>query len=248
MKSTKAVLIATAFSMFLTGSAMAVTVPEIRGRAVYDGAPDAFAADTRVVACPEPFINAACAFTATDVNGFYSIKEFNVPDEAKIHIFGWTDRASGGRTGRWGSDDVPYTSAIACQYRDQSGRCHNDGVTAGITLIAAPLEPVAIDPAPDAVGVPTGGVTLRWKSSSDEWRQGTTISYAIFGSYNHAALHRQAADLTCKADESGYCEWTAPVSLEVGTNYNWQVIARGEKDGYAYTTESQVYHFTTGKE
>lgn len=249
MKSFKLPLaLALFFSTFTAVSAMAVTIPKIEGYIIYGYTYSDYVYGARVRMCtsPNPTSSSNCITATTNSSGYYAVYNWSVGDNSYIYFFPYVDGPSGGRTGRWGSSTIPvYSYGPACQYRNQYGWCTNYGIS-GVTLnvYPAPLEPVAVNPAPNSTDV--GLVqTMKWTNSQDSWRTYHDIVYDIYGSGYAAPLLLQAANLPCNPDASNRCQWQLPITLDPQTPYNWKIVARS-RNYWNFTTESQVYHFTTG--
>ncbi|HEX8408113.1 MAG TPA: hypothetical protein VF883_04575 [Thermoanaerobaculia bacterium] len=246
MKSFKLSLVLSLFSLLAAGSAMAVTIPKIDGYIIYGGTYSSYVYGARVRICttPNPTSSSNCVAPITNSSGYYAVYNWVVGDNATIYWFPYTDSPAGGRTGRWGNATTAIRSSIACQSKNQYGWCTNYGVNATLAVYPSPLEPVAVNPAPNSTDV--GRVqTMKWTNSVDSWRAGHDIVYDVYGSGFDAPLLLQVSNLPCNADANNRCQWQLPLTLDPQTPYNWKIVARN-RSVYNYETESQVYHFTTG--
>jgi len=244
VKSIKLNLALVLFSFLVTTSAMAVTIPQISGYVLYANSYNGYVYGASVKICTTPDGTGSCIAPTTNAQGYYQYSNWGVGDNARLYFFPYTDSPQGGRTGRWGSSSIPIHSSNACQSRDQFGNCKNFGISYSASLYPSPLTPVAVNPAPNSTNV--GLVqTMKWTSSSDSWRTYTNIVYDIYASGFAAPLLLQTSGLPCNPDASGRCQWVLPVTLDPQVPYNWKIVARAQ-NAYGFTTQSLVYHFTTG--
>lgn len=250
MKSLKLCL-ALSVALFAAGSATAqyVITPNISGYLVWGGAGGGAAAPNvkmRICTIPNPsaYPSIGCTEVWTNAAGYYSSTTWQVGDTATLYFFPYIDRmAAGGRTGQWGSRYVSLYNTKACKSRNQFNTCNNfTTVAPTLAVNPRPLEPVAVNPAPNAINV-GWWQTMKWTNSSDSWRNGSNIVYDVYGSGWDAPLLLQASGLPCNPDANNNCQWTLPIQLTSSTSYNWKIVARANT--YGYETESQVYHFHT---
>jgi hypothetical protein len=245
LKSLRLQLSLALFSLLVASSAFAVHIPKISGYIDYGFTYNTAAAGAVVMICttpvPEPY---QCIGPRADANGYYQYSNWNVADGAYLYFFPYLDHGNPpyGRTGMWGSDTVPVHVSKACKTRDQWGNCKNFGLSFSHFIYPSPLKPMAVNPAPGETDVILTQ-TMKWTNSSDYWRVNTGITYDIYGSGYGSELLLQVADLQCNADSNNHCQWELPITLDPQTPYNWKIVA---KTNYGYTTESEVYHFSTG--
>jgi hypothetical protein len=252
VKSLKLCL-ALSIALFAASPVLAQLItPNVSGYVVWGGAgggPAAANVLVRLCTTPNPPAypsSSTCTTVTSNSAGYYSSTTWQVGVSSTIYFFPYIDRmAAGGRTGQWGSRYVSLWSTPACKSKNQFGACNNWTTAAPtLTVNPRPLEPVAINPAPNAINV-GWWQTFKWTNSSDSWRTGSNIVYDIYGSGYDAPLLLQASGLPCNPDANNHCQWTLPIQLTYSTPYNWQIIARA--NSYNYETASQVYHFHTSE-
>jgi len=237
MKPFRLSLVLSLFSLLLTGSAMAATISIIEGYIIYGGSYNVYAGNATVRVCTST-AQTHCRGALTNSTGKFTITNWQgVADPSRLYFYVWKDMtgATIGRTGFWGSKTIPIYNVLV----SSSGIGYM-----ALELYPAPLEPVAVNPAPNAENVGLAQ-TLKWTNSTDSWRTYHNIVYDIYGSGYDAPLLLQVSNLPCNPDANNRCQWELPIFLDPQTPYNWKIVAKAQF-WMNFTTESQVYHFTTG--